>query len=118
MKNPSRTGERPGLSHLRQCNARLFSLSRPAGVNVATDRAARRPAKSAMAKLVANDEGRNRLILFCRWLRHWNLYLRQFYDLVLRCLLWRSNTVENSFWQGSVEDEIQTISWICHRLVR
>ena len=78
----------------------------------------RRLAKSAMAKLVANDEGRNRLILFCRWLRHWNFYLRQFYDLVLRCLLWRSNTVENSFWQGSVEDEIQTISWICHRLVR
>ena len=74
-------------------------------------------AKSAMAKLVANDEG-HRLILFCRWLRHWNFYLRQFYDLVLRCLLWRSNTVENSFWQGSVEDEIQTISWICHRLVR
>jgi hypothetical protein len=78
----------------------------------------RRLAKSAMAKLVANDEGRNRLILFCRWLRHWNFYLRQFYDLVLRCLLWRSSTVENSFWQGSVEDEIQTISWICHRLVR
>ena len=77
----------------------------------------RRLAKSAMAKLVANDEGRNRLILFCRWLRHWNFYLRQFYDLVLRCLLWRSNTVENSFWQGSVEDEIQTKSWICHRLV-
>ena len=75
-------------------------------------------AKSAMAKLVANDEGRNRLILFCRWLRHWNFYLRLFYDLVLRCLLWRSSTVENSFWQGSVEDEIQTKSWICHRLVR
>jgi hypothetical protein len=32
-------------------------------------------------------------------------------------LLWRSSTVENSFWQGSVEDEIQTKSWICHRLV-
>ena len=78
----------------------------------------RRLAKSAMAKLVANDEGRNRLILFCRWLRHWNFYLRQFYDLVLRCLLWRSSTVENSFWQGSVEDEIQTKSRICHRLVR
>jgi len=74
-------------------------------------------AKSAMAKLVANDEGRNRLILFCRWLRHWNFYLRQFYDLVLRCLFWRSNTVENSFWQGSAEDKIQTKSWICHRLV-
>ena len=78
----------------------------------------RRLAKSAMAKLVANDEGRDRLILFCRWLRHWNFYFRQFYDLVLRCLLWRSSTVENSFWQGSVEDEIQTKSWICHRLVR
>ena len=59
----------------------------------------RRLAKSAMAKLVANDEGRNRLILFCRWLRHWNFYLRQFYDLVLHCLLWRSSTSEQ-FWQG------------------
>jgi hypothetical protein len=35
----------------------------------------------------------DRLILLCRSLRHWNFYLRQFYDLVLRCLLWLSNTV-------------------------
>jgi hypothetical protein len=32
-------------------------------------------------------------------------------------LVLRSNTVENGFWQGSIENEIQTKSWICHRLV-